>query len=154
MRLFPWLPGFCSFIVLHNCVCIRFMSTVFRLDKLWGYPLIGRTILFTHPVCLADLPTSPRTAGLVHFAHLEMICLRSQVGWRYWTGQSRRPFWLVPAWASITHLPSMSQRRGGSPLPALRGSALPKIPFGHAEDLEVVRVKHEDEQTDVSQETA
>ena len=68
--------------------------------------------------------------------------------------KSRRPFWLVPAWASITHLPSMSQRRGGSPLPALRGSALPKIPFGHAEDLEVVRVKHEDEQTDVSQETA
>ncbi|XP_066319625.1 uncharacterized protein [Miscanthus floridulus] len=77
-----------------------------RLDKLWAYPPIGRTILSTH-----------------------------LVGWRYWTGQNRRAFWLVPALASSTHLPSMSRRRGGSPSPARRGSAPPKIRSGRAEDL-------------------
>ncbi|KAJ1281260.1 hypothetical protein BS78_04G293400 [Paspalum vaginatum] len=57
-----------------------------------------------------------------------------KVGWRCWMGQSQRAFWLAPVLASTTHLLSMWLRHGGSPLPALHGSAPQEIPLGHAKE--------------------
>lgn len=54
---------------MHNCVSIKkvlkFLCTVFRLDKLWAYPLIGRTILSTHLVCSTDHHHGPKPLALM-----------------------------------------------------------------------------------------